>query len=45
MSETSELSVARRKRGMWAIAVLFVGLAAGIIGIAAVQKKYNNGIF
>lgn len=33
------------KAGMWAIAVLFVGLAAGIIGIVAVQKKFNNGIF
>ena len=27
------------------LAVLFVGLAVGIFGIVAVQKKYNKGIF
>lgn len=28
-----------------AIAVLVIGLGAGILCIAAVQKKYNDGIF
>ena len=27
------------------VAVLFVGIVAGIICIVVVQKKYNNGIF
>ena len=30
---------------MLAVAVLFLGLIAGIVCIAAVQKKYNNGLF
>lgn len=30
---------------MIAVAVLLVGLAAGIACIVAVQKKYNNGLF
>ena len=30
---------------MIAVAVLFVGLLAGIAGIILVQKKYNHGIF
>ena len=31
---------------MWiAIAVLVVGLIAGIVAIARVQKKYNGGVF
>ena len=30
---------------MLAVAVLFIGLIVGIACIAAVQKKYNNGLF
>ena len=31
---------------MWiAVAVLVVGLAAGIIAVVRVQKKYNGGVF
>ena len=33
------------KIAMISVAVLFIGLAIGIAGIIAVQKKYNNGIF
>jgi hypothetical protein len=30
---------------MISVAVLFVGIFIGIIGIVAVQKKYNKGVF
>ena len=34
------------ENALWiAIAVLVVGLAAGIIAIVGVQKKYNGGVF